>query len=136
MADDPQEPGEQGKVGYGRPPKDTRFKKGVSGNPSGRPKGSYSVRQYLKLKMAKDPDETGFGKLARRAADLLWEGLEELEAKERLPYLKEMLDQLDGKPETKGTVKVDSMRQVVEIRKGEKGAKETPDAERDAREDG
>lgn len=25
-------------VGYGRPPKSTRFKKGVSGNPSGRPK--------------------------------------------------------------------------------------------------
>ena len=28
------------KVGYGRPPKETRFKKGVSGNPKGRPKGS------------------------------------------------------------------------------------------------
>lgn len=26
------------KVGYGRPPKDTRFKTGESGNPSGRPK--------------------------------------------------------------------------------------------------
>ncbi len=25
-------------VGYGRPPKDTQFKKGVSGNPSGKPK--------------------------------------------------------------------------------------------------
>jgi hypothetical protein len=27
------------KVGYGRPPKHTRFKKGQSGNPKGRPKG-------------------------------------------------------------------------------------------------
>tara|TARA_B100000315_G_C14506349_1_gene554790 strand:- start:250 stop:639 length:390 start_codon:yes stop_codon:yes gene_type:complete len=27
-------------VGYGRPPKKTRFKKGQSGNPKGRPKGS------------------------------------------------------------------------------------------------
>jgi hypothetical protein len=30
-------------VGYGKPPKDTRFKKGASGNPHGRPKGSRNV---------------------------------------------------------------------------------------------
>jgi len=30
-------------VGYGTPPKSTRFKKGVSGNPKGRPKGSRNV---------------------------------------------------------------------------------------------
>lgn len=28
------------KVGYGKPPKSTRFKPGMSGNPKGRPKGS------------------------------------------------------------------------------------------------
>jgi hypothetical protein len=27
-------------VGYGKPPKNTRFKKGISGNPTGRPKKS------------------------------------------------------------------------------------------------
>ena len=27
-------------IGYGKPPKNTRFKKGQSGNPKGRPKGS------------------------------------------------------------------------------------------------
>ena len=31
-------------VGYGRPPEETRFKPGQSGNPKGRPKGSKNLR--------------------------------------------------------------------------------------------
>jgi hypothetical protein len=35
-------------VGYGRPPKATRFKPGKSGNPKGRPKGSVNTKALLK----------------------------------------------------------------------------------------
>ena len=33
----PQKPEKSGKVGYGKPPKHSQFKKGQSGNPKGRP---------------------------------------------------------------------------------------------------
>jgi hypothetical protein len=34
-------------VGYGKPPKDTRFKPGQSGNPRGRPKGRLNASEVL-----------------------------------------------------------------------------------------
>lgn len=35
-------------VGYGRPPRHTRFRKGHSGNPKGRPRGSVNLQSEMK----------------------------------------------------------------------------------------
>ena len=38
-------------VGYGKPPKATRFRKGQTGNPKGRPKGAKGVQASLKREL-------------------------------------------------------------------------------------
>lgn len=38
-------------VGYAKPPKSTRFKKGQSGNPKGRPKGAKGVKASLRREL-------------------------------------------------------------------------------------
>lgn len=42
------------KVGRGNPPKHTQFRKGTTGNPKGRPKGSKNLSSYL---MEAAPDQ-------------------------------------------------------------------------------
>jgi len=39
-------------VGYGKPPKSGQFRKGQSGNPKGRPKGSLDYKTYVKQMLA------------------------------------------------------------------------------------
>lgn len=47
MDDDNDPPKDDYEVGYGKPPKHTRFKKGQSGNPKGKEKGSRSLKKDL-----------------------------------------------------------------------------------------
>jgi Family of unknown function (DUF5681) len=42
------------KIGYGKPPKHSRFKKGKSGNPKGRPKESLSLANDLSAELGED----------------------------------------------------------------------------------
>lgn len=52
-------------VGYGKPPKSTRFKPGQSGNPRGRPKGARGLRNELKAELDEFVTITENGKSRR-----------------------------------------------------------------------
>lgn len=45
---------DDGKVGYGKPPKNTRFKAGQSGNPKGRPKGQSNLTKLIELEVKRN----------------------------------------------------------------------------------
>lgn len=52
-------------VGYGRPPKHTRFQKGQSGNPKGRPKGAKNLKTDLEEELQESITVTVEGKQRR-----------------------------------------------------------------------
>jgi hypothetical protein len=52
-------------MGYGRPPVSTRFQKGVSGNPRGRPKGSRNVASALSAALSERVTITENGRRKR-----------------------------------------------------------------------
>lgn len=49
-------------IGYGKPPKDTRFKKGQSGNPKGRPKRSRNLTTLIREELERKVVLTENGK--------------------------------------------------------------------------
>ena len=61
-----QEPhGEDERVGYGRPPKATRFRPGQSGNPRGRPKGARNLSTIIAAALSERVTVTENGRRRR-----------------------------------------------------------------------
>ena len=62
--------------------KDWLFKKGQSGNPNGRPKGSVSIKDRIRQRLQENPDEfenlVEFYLKDKKMRDLLWKMLEGL----------------------------------------------------------
>ena len=56
---------EEDTVGYGKPPKSGQFKKGQSGNPKGRPKGSLDYTTYVQQMLSAQVTVTEGGKRKR-----------------------------------------------------------------------
>src|ERR1019366_10052955 len=57
------------KVGRGNPPKHTQFRKGTTGNPKGRPKGSKNLSTYL-MEAARYPVTATVNGRARKISNL------------------------------------------------------------------
>jgi uncharacterized protein DUF5681 len=64
----PPDEGAEEQVGYGRPPKHSRFKPGQSGNPHGRPKGAVGLKATLERVVLQEHVFVERGKRRRRTS--------------------------------------------------------------------
>jgi hypothetical protein len=96
------------KVGYSRPPFATRFRPGYSGNPRGRPKGSKSLDQVLRLALDRRVlDPRRGGRHTVRMIELIVEGLV-LGAAKRDPRMVRLLLLLIDRYSPSDTPKLDA----------------------------
>jgi hypothetical protein len=67
------QPGADSGVGFGKPPEHTKFKKGHSGNPAGRPKGSRNLKTLInhELNTTITIEQTGKKRRIRRKEALV-----------------------------------------------------------------
>ncbi|SHN87804.1 DUF5681 domain-containing protein [Bradyrhizobium erythrophlei] len=57
IEDDAENPGDEDKVGYRKPPKHSRFRRGQSGNPRGRPRVAYEKDDFPVRRFMMEPVE-------------------------------------------------------------------------------
>lgn len=86
------------------PPVETRWRPGESGNPTGKPKGSHSVRAALRRKLRKgydsdtdSDDGEQLGTWARKLADDVAQAIDEGDA-DKIRSIATIIDQAEGKP--------------------------------------
>jgi hypothetical protein len=89
----------------------TRFKKGESGNPAGRPKGAKNYKTLFReaytaiakdLRLGKDPDDL--------LVEILKRGIKEA-LKGNYPFYKDIMDRLYGKP--KQTIETEEEKKLL-----------------------
>lgn len=102
---DAENQGTNREVGYGKPPVETRFKPGQSGNPGGRPKG-VSLTALLREAMEQPDGETTV------AQELVNMAIREAKAG-NFQFFKEVLDRVDGKVIDK--VEIDDARKAYDV---------------------
>ncbi|WP_237478309.1 DUF5681 domain-containing protein [Lichenibacterium dinghuense] len=68
----PRKPTGDYEVGYGKPPKSGQFRKGQSGNPKGRTKGSLDLKTVLTAALQESVPVTNNGRSTRKSKFDLW----------------------------------------------------------------
>lgn len=95
-------------VGKKKPPKATRFKKGQSGNPNGRPKGSISFANKIEAMLREAvKDKNGQEK---EMADVIVQSLIKQAAMGNMKAIEYLIDKVDGK--AKQSLEIETIHKV------------------------